>query len=170
MTRTLSHLKSNAIAYLALFVALGGTSYAAVRLPTGSVGTRELKNRAVTAAKLDPNSVAASVRTWAILQWTGKWRIQSSSSDIRVANTAQGEDISWRHTRFARNCIASVTPIRNFLLTPGTASPSGFVTTYFDGPVGFLAIDALASNGVAQPQSVSVLIVCPSPGSQNVNR
>ncbi len=40
MTRILSHLKSNAVAYLALFVALSGTSYAASRLPAGSVGTR----------------------------------------------------------------------------------------------------------------------------------
>ncbi len=43
MTRALNHLKSNAIAYLALFVALGGTSYAAVRLPAGSVGARALR-------------------------------------------------------------------------------------------------------------------------------
>jgi hypothetical protein len=168
MTRTLSHLKGNAIAYLALFVALGGTSYATFRLPAGSVGTRELRNGAVTATKLDPNSVAGSIRAWAILQWTGRWRVQSSSSDIHVANTAQGEDISWRHSRFARNCIASVTPIRNLPVTPGTVS--GFVTTYFDGPVGFLAIDAMAPNGAPQPQSVSLLVVCPSPRSQRVNR
>jgi len=31
----LTHLKRNAIAYTALFLALGGTSYAAVRLPAG---------------------------------------------------------------------------------------------------------------------------------------
>jgi hypothetical protein len=28
-----AHVKRNAVAYVALFVALGGTSYAAVRLP-----------------------------------------------------------------------------------------------------------------------------------------
>ena len=74
MTRLLAHARRNAVAYLALFVALGGTSYAAFSLPAGSVGARELKNGAVTAAKLNPTSVAASVRAWANLSWAGGWQ------------------------------------------------------------------------------------------------
>ena len=69
MLKTLTFIRHNAIALLALFVALGGTSYAALSLPPGSVGTRQLKNRAVTAAKLNPTSIAASVRAWANLTW-----------------------------------------------------------------------------------------------------
>jgi hypothetical protein len=46
------------IALIALFVALGGTSYAAINaLPKNSVGTKQLKNGAVTAKKI--NSSAA---------------------------------------------------------------------------------------------------------------
>ena len=45
MTRLLAHARRNAVAYVALFVALGGTSYAAFSLPAGSVGAREIKNR-----------------------------------------------------------------------------------------------------------------------------
>ena len=33
MTRILTHVRTNLIAYLALFVAMGGTSYAAFSLP-----------------------------------------------------------------------------------------------------------------------------------------
>src|SRR5438309_936501 len=44
------------IAWLALFVALGGTTYAAVSLPRNSVGTKQLKTHAVTYAKLDPGA------------------------------------------------------------------------------------------------------------------
>src|SRR5215475_9110879 len=40
------------ISLIALFVALGGTTYAATSLPTGSVGTKQLKNGAVTASKI----------------------------------------------------------------------------------------------------------------------
>jgi hypothetical protein len=40
------------VAYLALFVALGGAGYAAFRLPANSVGTRQLKSRAVTLGKI----------------------------------------------------------------------------------------------------------------------
>lgn len=43
---------STAIACLALLIALGGTSYAVVRLPAGSVGTKQLKKNAVTSAKV----------------------------------------------------------------------------------------------------------------------
>lgn len=42
------------ISLIALFVALGGTSYAAINaLPKNSVGTKQLKNGAVTGAKLN---------------------------------------------------------------------------------------------------------------------
>jgi hypothetical protein len=40
------------ISLIALFVALGGTTYAATSLPAGSVGTKQLKNGAVTASKI----------------------------------------------------------------------------------------------------------------------
>ncbi|WP_205470981.1 hypothetical protein [Nocardioides sp. SYSU D00038] len=53
----LRHLRRNAVAYLALFVALGGTSYAAVNLPKNSVGTKQIKKNAVTSAKLKKNAV-----------------------------------------------------------------------------------------------------------------
>jgi hypothetical protein len=49
---------SNTIATLALFLALGGAAVAA-GLPRNSVGTNQLKKRAVTAAKLAPKSVIA---------------------------------------------------------------------------------------------------------------
>ncbi|MEP6910056.1 MAG: hypothetical protein ABI896_06440 [Actinomycetota bacterium] len=45
------------VACIALAVALGGTSYAAIRLPRNSVGTAQLQNDAVTARKLATRSV-----------------------------------------------------------------------------------------------------------------
>src|SRR4051812_26985527 len=52
MSSVLSHVRRNAVAYLALAVALGGTSYAAVSLPANSVGTPQLKAHAVTLSKI----------------------------------------------------------------------------------------------------------------------
>jgi hypothetical protein len=43
---------ATAIAPVALFVALGGTSYAALKLPARSVGSKQLKSSAVTRSKL----------------------------------------------------------------------------------------------------------------------
>ena len=72
MTKLLGHLKSNAVAYLALFVALGGTSYAAIKLPAGSVGNRQLKNHSVTPIKLDTGSIAGYVRAYAQINAQGR--------------------------------------------------------------------------------------------------
>jgi hypothetical protein len=40
------------ISLVALFVALGGTTYAATSLPKNSVGTKQIKNNAVTSKKI----------------------------------------------------------------------------------------------------------------------
>jgi hypothetical protein len=61
MRRILRHRPSPAmvIACIALTVALGGTSYAAVTLPRGSVGTAQLKKNAVVSAKVKNRSLLA---------------------------------------------------------------------------------------------------------------
>ena len=48
------------IALIALFVALGGTSYAAITLPKNSVGSKQLKKNAVTGLKIKNGAVTAS--------------------------------------------------------------------------------------------------------------
>src|SRR5436190_18243202 len=48
---------ANVVGTLALFIALGGVSYAAVKLPARSVGSRELKTGAVTSAKVRNGSL-----------------------------------------------------------------------------------------------------------------
>jgi hypothetical protein len=51
---------ANVIAVLALFVALGGGSYAALQVPKASVGTKQLKRNAVTSPKVKPGSLLVS--------------------------------------------------------------------------------------------------------------
>jgi hypothetical protein len=46
-----------AVAMVALFVALGGTGYAALQLPPHSVGKKELKRNAVTTTKIDNGTI-----------------------------------------------------------------------------------------------------------------
>ena len=54
-------LRQNTIALLALFIALGGTTFAAANaLPRNSVGTRQLKNNAVTSPKIKNNQVTGA--------------------------------------------------------------------------------------------------------------
>lgn len=47
-----SHVRGNVVGYIALFVALSGSAYAASQLPANSVGTKQLQKGAVTKAKL----------------------------------------------------------------------------------------------------------------------
>lgn len=48
------------ISILALIVALGGVSYAAVQIPKNSVGAKQLKKNAVTAKKIKKNAIRSS--------------------------------------------------------------------------------------------------------------
>ena len=51
---------ANAVATIALFIALGGAAFAATKLPANSVGTKQLKNGAVTGAKVKSGSLLSS--------------------------------------------------------------------------------------------------------------
>jgi hypothetical protein len=53
-------LRGNLIALLALFIALGGTTYAATALAPNSVGTKQLKKNAVTNPKIKANAVTGA--------------------------------------------------------------------------------------------------------------
>jgi hypothetical protein len=48
---------ANVMATIAAFIALGGASYAALRLPKNSVGTKQLKRNAVTTKKIKKEAV-----------------------------------------------------------------------------------------------------------------
>jgi hypothetical protein len=60
MSRLLGHRPSPAmvVAALALFIALAGTGYAAVKLPANSVGTKQIKANAVVSSKIKNGSIA----------------------------------------------------------------------------------------------------------------
>ena len=51
---------ANVISVLALFIALGGASYAAITLPRNSVGTKQIKRNAVTGAKIKSRAIGLS--------------------------------------------------------------------------------------------------------------
>jgi hypothetical protein len=50
---------ANTVSTIALFLALGGAAYAAVKIPSNSVGTKQIKNGAVTKSKISASAKAA---------------------------------------------------------------------------------------------------------------
>jgi hypothetical protein len=59
-TSAVSHLRRNTVGYLALMIALGGTSYAAAELPRNSVGSDQIRAHAVGPSELRPGAVRSS--------------------------------------------------------------------------------------------------------------
>jgi hypothetical protein len=98
MERIAKRLPSPAmvVACIALAVALGGTSYAAIKLPRNSVGTKQLQKNAVVATKLSARSVgpqklqnnAVTTRTVKDNQLTGAKIVESSLEKVPSAVAA----------------------------------------------------------------------------------
>ena len=113
MTRLIHHLRGNAVAYLALIVALGGTSYAAINLPANSVGPRQLKsgavtanklaNGSVTAKKLDSKSIGGSVLHWAFIDSNGHVIGGSRGTKSSLTKGFLPYKVSWGD-RFSHSC------------------------------------------------------------------
>jgi hypothetical protein len=80
---------ANVVSCLALFVALGGSTYAAISLPKKSVGTKQLKKNAVTKAKIKKNAITtAKIRANAVTGAKVKESTLSTVPSANMANTA----------------------------------------------------------------------------------
>lgn len=163
MTKLLTHFKHNVVAYLALFVALGGTSYAAIRLPAGSVRTRQLHNGAVTnkklakgsvgAADLDRKSIAGYVRAFARIDAQGHLISARPTATVptwRTSGPIPGGTIQWSRSA-PKSCATLATTTT---INPNGASSASAVTE--SGPHSAVTYVALS----VQQQAVDVAILC----------
>ena len=165
--RLVSHARSNAVGYVALFVALGGTSYAATSLPRGSVGAAQLRNGAVTSrkvadgaitpVKLNRRMIGGSIRHWARVGATGSVLASSGRAQVRGAPGQGGYVISWRDT-FSRSCAAVATPSGDSIVlgpSPGYAS-----TFIFGAQPTSVTVDTYNAQGQPSPAAFSVAVIC----------
>ena len=61
LSRLRAHLTyANVVATIAVFIALGGSSYAALKLPKNSVGSEQLKPNSITSAKVKGGSLSTT--------------------------------------------------------------------------------------------------------------
>ena len=162
----LRHLRSQAIAYIALFVALGGTSYAALNLPAGSVGTRQLRNGAVTstklakgavtAANLNSNTLAGHIALWAQIRADG--HVVSSSPRATVVPFAISgiRRVTWKRVVSPR-CMALADPAN---LGPMSATANASALASHAGRTQ-VTISMFDGNGTLAPEPVNVVVICP---------
>jgi hypothetical protein len=101
------HFQRHIVGYVALFVALAGTSYAAVTITNGSI----------TAAKLDKHSIGGYVRAWAHVSATGHVIAGSPGAHAGwVGPDSNGQQpagpaytVNWRGVKLTRGCEALAT-------------------------------------------------------------
>ena len=155
MLKTLTFIRHNAIALLALFVALGGTSYAALTLPTNSVGARQIRNGVITPVKLNRSAISGSVRMWARIDASG--RLVGSAPRARVVSWSSspgashsGGIVNWSR-RVPAGCFAVATA--ESYPAPGYASAQAVTTP----GAGFGTQVRIATSS---PEAVNVAVIC----------
>jgi hypothetical protein len=156
MTRLIDHIRGNLIGYLALFCALGGTSYAAISIPRNSIGTPQLRNGAITRAKLSSRSIAGSVVFWARIDQAGQ--VVSSSERATASGWASGHGTIVFRGQISSKCFA----LANVTTTPITL---GYVTTTSTASVGGREQLSLfmETAGTNQPGPLPIVVaeICP---------
>lgn len=168
MRTFLSHLKSNAVAYVALFIALGGTGYAATTLPAGSVGTKQLRNGSVTASKLAKGAVSSTnlnsktitghIALWAQVGSSGRVLASSPGASALLTTTPGFERVTW-HRNTSSRCLA----LANVFDVPGALAAGSANVTGPDLHPGRTNYFVSTFNGVGQlaPENVNIVVICP---------
>ena len=151
MNRLVSHLRNNVVGYLALFVALGGTSYAAVAVA----------NHSLVPQKFNPTYIGGYVRAWVTVDGNG--HVLASAGGVHVrpqGDIAPGHyAIDW-HPTPASNCAATGSVVAYKTLTPGyVVAVAGLQGGNREGSL------VQVYNAVGQPAALpsTVILVCGTP-------
>jgi hypothetical protein len=173
--RVIAHLRGNLVGWIALFVALGGTGYAAIRIPRNSVGAAQIRNRSITPVKLNPTSIGGSVRAWAIIR-ANATVIASSRKPVVFASAFPGSYVIQWPMRLARTCgtVANVdnrspdqTPIQAPNGVTGSAA-IGYVSNIHTetvpasggGKISETGLDTFNQAGQPTPMAFDVVVIC----------
>lgn len=111
-----------AVAFVALLVALGGSSYAALKLPARSVGTKQLKPKAVARANIQPNAVNSA--TVANDSLTGSDILESSLGEVPSAAGADHATAADHAAAADHATAAAALDTVNYRTTTGAVPPA----------------------------------------------
>jgi hypothetical protein len=153
----LLHLQRHAVGYLALFVALGGTSYAALAL----------RHHSIDPVKLNPRTISGYVRAWASVR-SNATVVASSSHKVTVkmhqSPVPPGDyDVFW-HTSPSSRCTAVVNVDAHAPSPAGTA-PGSAVAESIRLPHRPEETTVLTYDGTGEPKALpfDVALLCATP-------
>lgn len=133
------HAQRNAVAYIALFVALAGSSYAAV-----SINGSQIRNHSINPAKFNPRFINGHVRAWAFVGDNG--HVIAGAGRPRVAqNIGLPSEYIVRWGVKVRHC-ASVASIDGAASRP-TETVTGPGNSTLELASGFAVASTLGSSG-----------------------
>jgi len=146
------------VAFAALFIAIGGSSYAVTRLPARSVGSKQLKRNAVRTANLAKNAVTgAKVRNGSL-----------TGADIKVGSLAGVASAATATNATHANAAAGLDRVV-YVGQAGSVGPAVGMEATIGGataacPPGTLAVGG--GVGVVDNQNTSVVDSFPEPGGR----
>ena len=148
----LEHARRNTIAYLALgcaLLALAGTASAAIFIPWGSVGERQLQNHVIDPVKWDTNYVTGFVRRWATIGANGA--LASTSPGGQATSNGTGSYVVTWGDAFGGWCAPIATVIGGSAAAPSSTGTTG--TTGPTGPSGSTASNGAYADAKVVPRS-----------------
>ena len=167
--RPLHHLRNNAVGYVALFVALGGTSYAAISLPAGSVGYAPTPQRrgyereaceasrdgGVPGSEVDRRATSPTGRRFVLtVMWSRQLRTRRvvmtpAAGCTACPGTNRSRRTAWRW-RTRRTCpLSSDQPRPPHSDQADTVAARTSLVQTFD------------TSGNNVPENVNVIVICP---------
>lgn len=156
------------IALIALFVALGGSSYAALKLPRNSVGSSQIRKNAVTSVKVkDRSLLATDFKAGQLPRGETGATGARGPSDGYVGNR-QASPLLSLTSAFQRVAISPQLPAGNYVVTAranlvntGGSTASGIICSMGDDGVQALQMAA----GTQEPLTLSSGVKLASPGT-----
>jgi hypothetical protein len=176
MHRFGNHVRSNLVGWLALFVALGGTGYAAIGVPRNSVGASQIRNRSISPVKFNPASIGGNVHAWAIIR-ANATVLAGGGKPIVSAGVVPGSyEIQWG-VRLPRTCatvanvderspVADETPITsgngitNVIIGYVSSVNTQTVPSGGGKKVSLTSLNTFNQSGQPTPMDFDVAVIC----------
>jgi hypothetical protein len=150
MTRLTNHVRRNVVAYLALFVALGGTSYAAV----------SVRDHSLVPQKFNPTYMGGYVRAWVSVDQNGHKVASAGGVRVGVDPFITGHYVITWQPKPRTQCTAVGTVATFQAPTPGYLILHAFSTR---GGGQQTIVQTYNSQGQATPFPFDVALLCATP-------